>query len=174
VGSQHRLRVPRGAARREACSSGTAGRLSRAHGRQRPSIERERVRPQLQPFRAQVRRAASTPRAPSKRDLALHAAPDPHSGSEGYTIYSLYWDSPQLRLLLGEARRREVPPQVALPPLRRRSGRVRRDQAAPRSHGAEAPHAHGGRRRAGAVRARRDRQRSARTRPPIRCCSKRW
>jgi SPX domain protein involved in polyphosphate accumulation len=27
-------------------------------------------------------------------DLATHMTPDPHSGEEGYTVHSIYWDSP--------------------------------------------------------------------------------
>lgn len=30
-------------------------------------------------------------------ELAEHAHPDPHSGAEGYSIHSQYWDSPELR-----------------------------------------------------------------------------
>lgn len=30
-------------------------------------------------------------------ELAGHAEPDPHSGTEGYSIHSQYWDSPELR-----------------------------------------------------------------------------
>ncbi len=30
-------------------------------------------------------------------ELADHAQPDPHSGTEGYSIHSQYWDSPELR-----------------------------------------------------------------------------
>lgn len=45
-------------------------------------------------------------------DLALHAAPDPHSGLEGYPVYSLYWDSPELTFfwekLDGEKLRRKL------------------------------------------------------------------
>jgi len=45
-------------------------------------------------------------------DLALHAQPDPHSGLEGYPVYSLYWDSPELTFfwekLDGEKRRRKL------------------------------------------------------------------
>jgi hypothetical protein len=45
-------------------------------------------------------------------DLALHAQPDPHSGLEGYPVYSLYWDSPQLTYfwekLDGEKLRRKL------------------------------------------------------------------
>ncbi len=46
------------------------------------------------------------------RDLATHATPDPHSGEDGYDIYSLYWDSPDLRCfwekLDGEKFRRKL------------------------------------------------------------------
>lgn len=45
-------------------------------------------------------------------DLALHAQPDPHSGLDGYPVYSLYWDSPELTFfwekLDGEKRRRKL------------------------------------------------------------------
>ncbi|MCC7011619.1 MAG: polyphosphate polymerase domain-containing protein [Planctomycetes bacterium] len=45
-------------------------------------------------------------------DLATHCVPDPHSGAEGYSIYSLYWDSPELRCfwekLDGEKYRRKL------------------------------------------------------------------
>lgn len=46
------------------------------------------------------------------RDLATHAEPDPHSGEQGYDVYSLYWDSPELRYfwekLDGEKYRRKL------------------------------------------------------------------
>jgi hypothetical protein len=46
------------------------------------------------------------------RDLATHARPDPHSGEHGYDVYSLYWDSPELRYfwekLDGEKYRRKL------------------------------------------------------------------
>jgi hypothetical protein len=46
------------------------------------------------------------------RDLATHARPDPHSGEQGYDVYSLYWDSPELRCfwekLDGEKYRRKL------------------------------------------------------------------
>ena len=45
-------------------------------------------------------------------DLARHAAPDPHSGLDGYPVYSLYWDSPELLFfwekLDGEKLRRKL------------------------------------------------------------------
>lgn len=45
-------------------------------------------------------------------ELALHAHPDPHSGLEGYPVYSLYWDSPELLFfwekLDGEKLRRKL------------------------------------------------------------------
>lgn len=45
-------------------------------------------------------------------DLATHARPDPHSGTDGYDVYSLYWDSPELRFfwekLDGEKYRRKL------------------------------------------------------------------
>ncbi len=45
-------------------------------------------------------------------ELALHAQPDPHSGAHGYSIYSLYWDSPELAFfhekLDGEKYRRKL------------------------------------------------------------------
>lgn len=45
-------------------------------------------------------------------DLATHARHDPHSGAQGYDIYSLYWDSPELRFfwekLDGEKYRRKL------------------------------------------------------------------
>ena len=46
------------------------------------------------------------------RDLATHAQRDPHAGERGYDIWSLYWDSPELRYfwekLDGEKYRRKL------------------------------------------------------------------
>lgn len=45
-------------------------------------------------------------------DLATHCVPDPHSGERGYTLHSIYWDSPDLRFfwekLDGEKYRRKL------------------------------------------------------------------
>ena len=45
-------------------------------------------------------------------DLGTHCVPDPHSGERGYTIHSIYWDSPDLRFfwekLDGEKYRRKL------------------------------------------------------------------
>ena len=47
-----------------------------------------------------------------RADLATHSSPDPHSGGEGYPVYSLYWDAPELTCfwekLDGEKYRRKL------------------------------------------------------------------